>query len=235
EEYEEAVKEGVEFIFCASPLRLERDGEDLRGVWFVRTRMAKSPSGGRPVPVAVPGSEFFVPASLVVVATGGSPRLSIPAEADRSKIVLVGDAVPGATRTVTHAIAAGRREALRILSQWGLVKGDSEGGEPFDPAAVNPDYVVSLPRVRARHLPLEKRRKTFEEVVLPLTPDEAWREALRCLSCGVCNGCDNCRTFCPDGAVRKEGDKYVVDYSVCKGCGICWTECPRGAMRFEEE
>ncbi|RMG58543.1 MAG: FAD-binding protein, partial [Deltaproteobacteria bacterium] len=26
EEYEEAVKEGVEFLFCASPLRLERDG-----------------------------------------------------------------------------------------------------------------------------------------------------------------------------------------------------------------
>jgi ferredoxin len=76
-------------------------------------------------------------------------------------------------------------------------------------------------------IPLPIRRATFQEVHLGL-PDAA--EARACLSCGVCNECDLCQTYCPEGALKRVGHSYVFDYSVCKGCGICVTECPRNII-----
>ncbi len=57
-------------------------------------------------------------------------------------------------------------------------------------------------------------------------------EALRCLSCGVCNECDRCLEYCPEGILNRavDGDGYVFDLEYCKGCGVCMTACPRGAI-----
>ena len=55
-------------------------------------------------------------------------------------------------------------------------------------------------------------------------------EAKRCLSCGVCNACDRCVTYCPDGVLRREGDQVVFDYEYCKGCGVCVSECSRAVI-----
>ncbi len=73
----------------------------------------------------------------------------------------------------------------------------------------------------------EERRTTFHEVHLGL-PDVS--EAKRCLSCGVCNECDICRTYCPEGVLKRVGHEFVFDYSFCKGCGVCVTECPRNVI-----
>ena len=55
-------------------------------------------------------------------------------------------------------------------------------------------------------------------------------EARRCLSCGVCNDCDRCVTFCPERVLRREGGRLVFDYAYCKGCGVCAAECPRDVV-----
>jgi Pyruvate/2-oxoacid:ferredoxin oxidoreductase delta subunit len=75
-------------------------------------------------------------------------------------------------------------------------------------------------------LPLDERR-SFEEVHQGL---EGIEEAKRCLSCGVCNACDRCVTYCPDGVLRREGNRIVFDYDYCKGCGICVSECSRAVI-----
>jgi len=78
-------------------------------------------------------------------------------------------------------------------------------------------------------------------------PDRAAAQAERCFNCGICNDCDNCRTFCPEAAVlaaraergvswiAEAGPDRSVDSSYCKGCGICVKECPRCAMVIEEQ
>ena len=60
--------------------------------------------------------------------------------------------------------------------------------------------------------------------------EDAIEEAKRCLSCGVCNACDRCVTFCPDGVLKREGDRIVFDYDYCKGCGVCVNECSRAVI-----
>ena len=68
---------------------------------------------------------------------------------------------------------------------------------------------------------------TFDEVHRGLHDA---REAKRCLSCGVCNECDLCIAFCPEGVLKRVGHEFVFDYSFCKGCGVCVTECPRNVV-----
>ena len=71
------------------------------------------------------------------------------------------------------------------------------------------------------------RRSTFDEVHLGL--DDA-SEARRCLSCGVCNECDFCITYCPEGVLKRVGHELQFDYGYCKGCGMCVVECPRNVI-----
>jgi Fe-S-cluster-containing hydrogenase component 2 len=76
-------------------------------------------------------------------------------------------------------------------------------------------------------LPVAVRRSTFDEVHIGL---EGTAEASRCLSCGVCNECDLCLTYCPEGVLKRVGHRLEFDYSYCKGCGVCMAECPRNVI-----
>jgi Pyruvate/2-oxoacid:ferredoxin oxidoreductase delta subunit len=78
---------------------------------------------------------------------------------------------------------------------------------------------------------MERRTHTFDEVHGGLTDPS---EAKRCLSCGVCNDCDLCLTFCPEGVLKRVGPDLVFDYAYCKGCGICVTECPRNVIYMSQ-
>jgi 2-oxoacid:acceptor oxidoreductase delta subunit (pyruvate/2-ketoisovalerate family) len=46
----------------------------------------------------------------------------------------------------------------------------------------------------------------------------------------VCNECDKCITFCPEGMLKRVGHHFEFDYSYCKGCGVCAAECPRNVI-----
>jgi len=76
-------------------------------------------------------------------------------------------------------------------------------------------------------LAVARRRSTFDEVHLGV---EDTAEAARCLSCGVCNECDLCCTYCPEGVLKRVGHRLEFDYAYCKGCGVCEAECPRNVI-----
>jgi len=97
-------------------------------------------------------------------------------------------------------------------------------------ADLNPAYFPPRIRVAPAQLPVRASVRSFQEVELGLPVKAAAGEASRCFNCGICNGCDNCRTFCPDAAVRVAGDARSIALDYCKGCGVCVEECPRGAM-----
>ena len=70
---------------------------------------------------------------------------------------------------------------------------------------------------------------------LGLEIEQALAETERCFSCGTCINCDNCVVYCPDMAVKRVGDGYIVLTDYCKGCGVCVKECPTGSMTMQEE
>ncbi len=45
-----------------------------------------------------------------------------------------------------------------------------------------------------------------------------------------CNGCGNCLSHCPQGAITMSGPDAYIDPELCDGCGTCVNYCPRNAI-----
>jgi len=177
--------------------------------------------------VPVPGSEFAVPATCVIAAIGQSVDATAlsAAHLTLSKWGIVadpltlatnlpgvfagGDAVTGPDLAV-RAVAAGQL-ASASLDQY--LAGKTIIGAPelihvlmgkLNEAelAVMLRGIEQSPRAPMPHLPVEKRRTTFEEVELGFRPETAAREARRCLGCG-CGKAIPCRLR-----------QYATDYGV---------------------
>jgi NADPH-dependent glutamate synthase beta subunit-like oxidoreductase len=79
----------------------------------------------------------------------------------------------------------------------------------------------------------------FGERIRGLSEADAQKEADRCMTCGMCLECDNCRIFCPQDAVHRANKdartmgRYVeTDYVRCNGCHICADVCPTGYIQM---
>ena len=76
-EVENAIAEGVEFIWLAAPRALIGEGEGAGAVKTVRAhrmRLGLPDASGRQTPEEVPGSDFDLPADLVIQALGFDPE-----------------------------------------------------------------------------------------------------------------------------------------------------------------
>ncbi len=79
--------------------------------------------------------------------------------------------------------------------------------------------------------PNKKGKKSSPE--FKITPEEAIREAERCLGLRSCGSCEICSLFCPDLCItRDESGEVQIDLSYCKGCGICAAVCPKQAIQM---
>ena len=140
EEIRHAEQEGVKFAFLTNPVRFDGENGWVKDATCIRMELGEPDASGRRSPVPVPGSEFTVPADMVVVALGTSPNPLIKDSYDklqtaRRGILVVdedmmtsvdgiyagGDAVTGAA-TVILAMGAGRKAAHSILKRFGLVE-----------------------------------------------------------------------------------------------------------------
>jgi len=252
EEIEEALEEGIELHELVAPLRLH---EDALGPVLTcqRMKLGEPDESGRrrPVPIESEDAQFEVRCDRIILALGQTTDLSIfpeGAEVREGQTLLGLTAAPifaggdFATNdgTVTAAIGSGRRAAWHIHRTL-------TGEDLFPPArpeTAGPERMSfhvfpRVPRERGVTVPANVRARSFTEVRLGLVDEPghpaAVLEAQRCLSCGVCNECDRCRAYCPEGVLRYKGDgEYEFDYDYCKGCGICATQCPRGVVFMAE-
>ena len=118
--------------------------------------------------------------------------------------VFVGGELYRGRNVVVQALADGR-QAARAMH---LLLTEGEAREPVDPQLrVIPESILkgmrvrlTIPRVQVECIPLDERRSSFkEEVSMPLGPDEARKEASRCLRCGLtCYDADAGRDYADD-------------------------------------
>lgn len=60
----------------------------------------------------------------------------------------------------------------------------------------------------------------------------SWRNFRPILDQKKCIKCGTCWSLCPEGAIKKKGNMFVINYDYCKGCGICSKECPAKAIKM---
>jgi glutamate synthase (NADPH) small chain len=152
-EYANALEEGARFEFLSNPIELQAtpDGA-VAAVKCVRMELGAADASGRRSPRPVPGSEFIVPADILLVAYGFDPvKLSSGNEAtplltDRWGSIKVdahqmtnlpgvfsgGDSVRGPS-LVAHAVWDGRKAAQGIMRY--LRCAPEAGTEPAAPPA----------------------------------------------------------------------------------------------------
>ena len=254
EEIDETLEEGIAIDYLTQPVALNEDpGDGIRRHYRLvcrRMELGEPDESGRCAPVEIRGSDFELGCNRVILALGQSPDVSVFPEGTEVRegtrllglletpVFAIGDLV---TRegTVAGAIGSGRRTAVHIHN---VLSGEqvrmTEHADALRDVDVWKDEVIRAdalklhlferqPVAEGESLQVAERRSTFDEVHMGLD-DTA--EAARCLSCGVCNECDFCCTYCPEGVLKRVGHRLEFDYAYCKGCGVCVAECPRNVI-----
>ena len=242
-EIDEAMEERIMFRYHTNPVKLILDEGRVVGLLCVQMELREPDASGRARPVPISGSEAFIPAETVIMATGQAvdyDGIEIQT-ADKQWIYTNeylmtnmegvfagGDAVVG-LETVSLAIGQGMRAASAIED---YIEGNKESELSQPPVVysreLNTYYYQPVKRYEKEARSIHMRLKGFKEVYPAFDQDDIISEADRCFSCGLCYDCGNCYMYCPDNAVQKSKTTgfYEFDYDFCKGCGLCAKECP---------
>ena len=135
EELTETEREGMEFVYLASPVEVLADGKGhVRAVKFVRNKLGEPDKSGRRTPEPIEGSEFEIPCENVLLALGQAPdttwlaqdfpefrvkrwtEIKVDKETYQTvvpKIFIAGD-YRTAPSTIIEAVADGRSAAQQI-------------------------------------------------------------------------------------------------------------------------
>ena len=247
EDLEQARDEGVLLRpNTACTAILSEDGH-VTGAVLCQARLATD-EDGTVRPEIVEGTEQQVECDAILIAIGQVQQLDwLPGHlSDRGLItadehgridgnIFVGGDVMRGPSMVVDALGDGKRAARdidRLLTAQALEPEPAPEIMPYE--RLNSAYFRHAPRIKVplAH-PAERRRSQTAEVTLSYSRAQAVAESDRCMSCGVCNGCDNCYIVCPDVSVlrdARENGHYSIRTTYCKGCLVCVQECPTGCL-----
>jgi len=239
EELGETEREGVRMEFLASPVEVLGEDGHVTAVKFIRNRLGEPDASGRRSPVPIEGSEFTIPADVVIPAVSQSADLTFlpvePAfEINRGRVKVdpatyatntrgvfaCGDFVTGPT-TLIEAAGHGKKCAYAIdrylagrsdVTVAANVKVTSSWRHDM------PEFYDVLPRQHIPMAPLQVRMPSTDPEVNFTTPVEygydataAVAESTRCLMCNY---------------------NIWFDPFRCVLCGACADVCPEGVIHM---
>ncbi len=242
EEIQEAEEEGITIYNSRSFKRIVENGGHVAGVEAINVTFMQFDEEGRLQLETEEGSEHVLDCEVVIFAIGQRAGLAFIPEsagvgvtrratiavnpntfaATRPGVFAAGDATTG-TAYVIEAVAAGHRVAESIHRYL--------RGEELEPKAQKELPVVKMtkaevqekmtrgeikikPRVKMQALEAASRTKTFSEVALGYTDEEAQAEAARCLACGVCSECLSCWYKCGVHAIDHDMVERIEQINV---------------------
>jgi len=243
EEIAEAEAEGVRIMYLVSPIEIKSEDGRLQAVRMCNQVLGEADDTCRRRPEPVQTAEFTLSCDTLIAAIGQQAekipgveydRYAVKADADTLKVAdgvyAGGDAVR--VETVIAAVAAGKRAAvsmdrdlrgeeafLTYEPQGGVVDKETvlkRTGYFKDEAPVSLDTVAACDRVNG-----------FERYTRTMTEEEAVKEASRCLACGCGEGCEICKSICPEFTIENDApDRVHILDEGCVACGMCFNQCP---------
>ena len=252
EDVDAAEHEGIRIEYLTAPVRFVTDGGRATAVECIRMELGEPDESGRRRPVPIKGSEFTLPVDTVMVGIGQKPDLvGGMAElankwgwVDANGVGATGQAGVFAGGDVLglgiSANATGQgRVAARAMEAYlqGKEYRRPHMGAPIEHTALRLDYYAPAPRNEEPEIDVAEAIAGFSEIRKSLSSEQALAEAGRCMSCGLCNICDQCRIFCPQQAItrsfdRTKGRVMFTDYTRCTGCHVCFEACPTGYIQM---
>jgi heterodisulfide reductase subunit A2 len=221
-EIDQAICEGVEIRYLASPTRVLTTNGKVTGLLCQRMKLGKPDTSGRRRPVPIPDSEFELPVDMVVPAIGQEAARSplescginisrfgtievdeLTYQTSRPGVFAAGDVHTGPWIAI-EAVAGGIEAAEsidRYLREMDLTAGRVRGKEARARLAEIPRDEEGKPREVMAALPPESSCACFDEIFQGYTEAQAQAEAARCLNCGICSECMQCVSVCQAGAV----------------------------------
>jgi heterodisulfide reductase subunit A-like polyferredoxin len=235
EDVKEADEEGIKFQFLTAPSEITLKDGKISSLRCIRMELGEPDSSGRRRPIPVQGSDFLIEIDTIIPAIGQAPDLSflkgmeiettsqgtikvdpLTLQTSKKGVFSGGDAVSGPWIAI-EAVAAGKEAAIsidRFLRDQDLQEGRKK---PDIEKARFEEIYRDQPKALRAHMetiPLEERRRTFSEVKKGFTEEEAKREALRCLNCGLCSECLQCVAICKAGAINHQIEEETVHFNV---------------------
>ncbi|NLN62158.1 MAG: FAD-dependent oxidoreductase [Myxococcales bacterium] len=258
-EIDAADEEGVNIDILAAPVKIERGADGRLHVTCIRMELGEPDASGRRRPVPKPNSEHVRVVDVAISAIGQDVDASVltgltltrwdsidadlhTGETNLPGVFAGGDCVTGADIAVT-AVGAGRRAAIAIdqylngLKVVGdVVKYNHFMGELKDVDRKSVEGFAPTPRVPMGELSAATRTRSFDEVEVGFTVEEARAEARRCMECG-CRDAHECRLRTYASAFGAQQHRYtgvkrtfdrdvshdavVYEAHKCIQCGIC--------------
>ncbi len=269
-EISQAEQEGVRLLCLKIPVEVMGCNGKVFAIRCLDARLGNSDESGRRRPIPIAGSTHELAIDGVIHAIG---QRTVPeglsdvkhmawsahhtiitdpmtGQTGEKGIFAGGDAVTGPA-TLIEAIAAGKHAAENIDRYL-------QGAPPLKTRQLSarrlktPFMETTAARKASRSRPpinlldSEKRKKTFAQVELTLTPESARAEALRCLRCDVCIRCGTCISTCGEklgfealclGYVDSDPPgrtDFKLTADRCILCGACVNACPTGAMTMQQ-
>jgi NADPH-dependent glutamate synthase beta subunit-like oxidoreductase len=246
-EIEGALEEGVKMESLVAPVEILVGNGLAKVVRCIRVDLGEPDASGRRRPLPRPGTEFNLEASTIISAIGQEPdfngfvnlcqgeswiKVNEWGATGVEGVFAGGD--DAGLGLVTTAISQGRFAAQAIDAR--LRRKTLE--KPFVPSVIKPDrlklgwYTEAARRERSRVPAAERGIDTEIEHGLPEA--EAFEEAKRCMSCGMCMDCETCWKYCTNACFVKlpKGEHYKIKLELCNGCLKCAQECPCGYIEM---
>ena len=235
EEVVEAEKEGIKIHYLATPTKIFGKDGKVAAMECVKMKLGEPDASGRRRPIPIEGSEFAIDLDMVIMAIGQAADVSFLNKDEKFELtrwgtfkvdpdtlqtnvpgVFAGGDVVTGPATIIEAIAAGKEAAEsidRFIRGVDLKEGRKTKQDRVEDVEIPDDVEVQV-REKMPALDLAKATKTFDEVVLGYSSEQAIKEASRCLNCAGCSECLECEKACEPKAIVHDMVDKVIDLDI---------------------